>query len=129
MNNAWQIQYAKTGRKNKQKVTLLINLFDGGVHRKLISFLFGLTEDNSATMAATVDLNHITNDGCPLRPVTRYGQVLWNIGEVTTLKETALIALSETESIYSAIKEKQECINAFFLGVGADDSLSTLSYT
>lgn len=52
------------------------HLFDGCVHGELRGLSLGLAEDDGPAVAAAVHLDDITDDGRPLRPVTRDGQVL-----------------------------------------------------
>lgn len=51
-------------------------LFDRCIHGKFIGIFFCFTEDNGSTVAAAVDLDHVTEHSCPLWPVARYGQML-----------------------------------------------------
>lgn len=51
-------------------------LFDRCIHGKFSGIFFCFTEDNGSTVAAAVNLDHVTEHSCPLWPVARYGQML-----------------------------------------------------
>lgn len=57
-------------------IHLIKYLFDWSIQSQFICLLLGLTEHNGPPMAATVDLNDISNNCSSLRPVTLYCQML-----------------------------------------------------
>lgn len=64
------------------------HLFDGCIHGKFVGVFLGFTEHDGPAVAAAVNLDHIPDYSCTLRPVTGDGQML----ERQTDREATVLA-------------------------------------
>lgn len=82
-----------------------VYLFDRCIHGKFIGFFLCFAEDDGSAVAAAVDLDHIAQYSCTLRPVARYGQML-------ARKERARARERERESAKPGRENREVFINS-----------------